>query len=142
MYGDLEHSEIRFGAFKGQLRWKSLQHIPDQRIRDSLEQLIVVQGDTEFASVEQQRNLLATAPTDYDLDCLARVMCEEMRHGVQMSHILITHFGYSGRIEAQSSWSGTPTPTSACWARSISTSKTGWISSSTPSSSTGTESSS
>ncbi len=101
MYGDLEHPEIRFGAFKGQLRWKSLQHIPDQRIRDSLEQLIVVQGDTEFASVEQQRNLLGTAPSDFDLDSLARVMCEEMRHGVQMSHILINHFGYSGRIEAQ-----------------------------------------
>ena len=100
-YGELEHPEIRFGAFRGQSRWRTLRHVPDQRIRDSLEQLIVVQGDTEFASVEQQRNLLETAPGDYDLDCLARVMCEEMRHGVQMSHILVTHFGTSGRIEAQ-----------------------------------------
>ncbi len=101
MYGELEHPEVRFGAFRGRPRWRTLQHVPDQRIRDSLEQLIVVQGDTEFASVEQQRHLLETAPTDYDLDCLARVMCEEMRHGVQMSHILVNHFGHSGRIEAQ-----------------------------------------
>jgi len=100
-YGELEHPEIRFGAFRGQPRWRTLQHVPDQRIRDSLEQLIVVQGDTEFASVEQQRHLLETAPGDYDLDCLARVMCEEMRHGVQMSHLLVNHFGSSGRIEAQ-----------------------------------------
>lgn len=100
-YGELEHPEIRFGAFKGESRWKTLAHVPDQRIKDTLEQLIVVQGDTEFASVEQQRHLLETAPSDYDLDCLARVMCEEMRHGVQMSHILVHHFGHSGRIEAQ-----------------------------------------
>jgi len=37
-------------------------HIPDQRIRDALLNLIVYQGDTEFASVEQQRNLLTARP--------------------------------------------------------------------------------
>ncbi len=40
-------------------------HIPDQRVRDALLNLIVFQGDTEFASVEQQRSLLEKAPSDF-----------------------------------------------------------------------------
>jgi benzoyl-CoA 2,3-dioxygenase component B len=40
-------------------------------------------------------------PSDYDFHALSRVMCEEMRHGWQMSYLLCTHFGDSGRIEAQ-----------------------------------------
>jgi benzoyl-CoA 2,3-dioxygenase component B len=99
--GELHTPEIEFGDFKGQRKWERIGQIPNQSIRDALMNLIVYQGDTEFASVEQQRHLLETAPTDYDLDCLARVMCEEMRHGVQMSHILVSQFGHSGRIEAQ-----------------------------------------
>lgn len=93
--------EIEFGDYKGQLRWKTLMHIPDQRIRDAVMNLVVYQGDTEFASVEQQRRLFATAPSRYDYLSLLRVMTEEMRHGWQMGHVLITHFGRSGRIEAQ-----------------------------------------
>jgi benzoyl-CoA 2,3-epoxidase subunit B len=76
-------------------------HIPDQRIRDAVMNLVVYQGDTEFASVEQQRRLFATAPSRYDYLSLLRVMTEEMRHGWQMGHVLITHFGRPGRIEAQ-----------------------------------------
>src|SRR2546425_10003101 len=76
-------------------------HIPDRRIRDAALNLIVYQGDTEFASVEQQRRLFETAPSRYDYLSLVRVMTEEMRHGWQMSHLLITQFGRSGRIEAQ-----------------------------------------
>jgi benzoyl-CoA 2,3-dioxygenase component B len=75
-------------------------HIPDQRIRDALLNLIVYQGDTEFASVEQQRNLLHNAPSDYDLLSLQRVMIEEMRHGWQMSYLLCAHFGDEGKREA------------------------------------------
>src|SRR5437762_12408334 len=75
-------------------------HIPDQRIRDALLNLIVYQGDTEFASVEQQRNLLTHAPSDYDLLALMRVMTEEMRHGWQMSYLLCSHFGDEGKREA------------------------------------------
>ena len=100
-YGQLPVNEIEFGDYKGQLRWKTLMHIPDQRIRDAAQNLIVYQGDTEFASVEQQRRLFETAPSRYDYLSLVRVMTEEMRHGWQMSHLLITQFGRSGRIEAQ-----------------------------------------
>lgn len=93
--------EIEFGDYKGQLRWKTVMHIPDQRIRDATLNLIVYQGDTEFASVEQQRRLFESAPTRYDYLSLVRVMTEEMRHGWQMSHVLVSQFGRSGRIEAQ-----------------------------------------
>jgi len=100
-YGQVPNNEIEFGDYKGQLRWKTVMHVPDQRIRDAALNLIVYQGDTEFASVEQQRNLFETTPSRYDYLSLVRVMTEEMRHGWQMSHVLISQFGRSGRIEAQ-----------------------------------------
>jgi len=100
-YGDLPTDEIPFGDYKGEKRWKRLLDVPDQRIRDALQHLIVYQGDTEFGSVEQQRRLAGNAPSDYDLQSLVRVMREEMRHGWQMCHLLINHFGYSGKVEAQ-----------------------------------------
>ncbi len=56
--GDIESNEIEFGHFAGQSKWERLTDIPDQRIRDALAHLIEYQGDTEFASVEQQKNLL------------------------------------------------------------------------------------
>jgi benzoyl-CoA 2,3-dioxygenase component B len=99
--GDLRSPEIEFGDYAGRRKWDKVLEIPDQRIRDSLEHLIVYQGDTEFASVEQQRNLVATAPNDYELYSLIRVMREEMRHGWQMSYLLANFFGHSGKIEAQ-----------------------------------------
>jgi benzoyl-CoA 2,3-dioxygenase component B len=101
LFGDLEVEEIEFGHYRGQRKWPTLMHIPDQRIRDALMNLIVYQGDTEFASVEQQRNLLLRPPSDYDLLSIMRVMCEEMRHGWQMSYLLCQHFGDEGRREAQ-----------------------------------------
>jgi benzoyl-CoA 2,3-dioxygenase component B len=99
-FGEPEVPHIEFGHYKGQLKWPTVMHIPDQRIRDALLNLIVYQGDTEFASVEQQRNLLQHAPSDYDLLSLQRVMTEEMRHGWQMSYLLCTHFGDEGKREA------------------------------------------
>ena len=79
---------------------RSLQ-VPHQSMRDALISMITVQGDTEFASVEQQRHLLATAPTDYDRYAAARIMAEEQRHGWQMAYLLMTYFGQQGRREAQ-----------------------------------------
>src|ERR687887_548531 len=66
-FGEQDVPHIEFGHYKGQRKWPTVMHIPDQRIRDALLNLIVYQGDTEFASVEQQRNLLKHAPSDYDL---------------------------------------------------------------------------
>lgn len=100
-FGELKSPAITHGHYKGQLRWKTLLHVPDQRVRDALLNMIVYQGDTEFASVEQQRLLFNTAPDDYERQALARVMREEMRHGFQMCHLLVTHFGRTGKVEAE-----------------------------------------
>ena len=78
-----------------------MTQIPHQPIRDALLNLIVYQGDTEFASVEQQRHLLETSPSDYDTESVCRIMVEEMRHGWQMCHLLVNHFGETGKVEAR-----------------------------------------
>jgi benzoyl-CoA 2,3-epoxidase subunit B len=101
LYGNIDSEEIQFGAFKGRRKWENLRQVPTQQMRDALMNLIVYQGDTEFASVEQQRHLFETAPTDWDRRAITRVMIEEMRHGWQMCALLVDHFGYSGKVEAQ-----------------------------------------
>jgi benzoyl-CoA 2,3-epoxidase subunit B len=101
MYDDKIAPEIEFGDFKGQAKWDRVTQIPTQNMRDSLLALTYVQGDTEFASVEQQRRLLQTVPHDYDRYAAVRIMLEEIRHGLQMCHILVEHFGSSGKIEAR-----------------------------------------
>lgn len=101
IYDQGTHPEIEFGEFKGRKKFEKVLDIPTQEMRDSLLHLIFYQGDTEFASSEQQRNLINSAPSDYDQQCLLRVMREEMRHGWQMCHLLVTHFGDSGKLEAR-----------------------------------------
>ena len=91
---------IEFGDYAGRTKWERALQVPHQNIRDSLVAMITVQGDTEFASVEQQRHLLETAPTDYDRYAAARIMAEEQRHGWQMAYLLMTYFGQQGRREA------------------------------------------
>jgi benzoyl-CoA 2,3-epoxidase subunit B len=99
--GELHSPEIEFGDYKGQPKWQRVAQIPNQSIRDALMNLIVYQGDTEFASVEQQKNLIDTAPTEYDHQALVRVNSEEMRHGWQMCYLLVNYFGDSGKLEAR-----------------------------------------
>ena len=99
---------IEFGDYAGRAKWERSLQVPHQSMRDALVSMITVQGDTEFASVEQQRHLLATAPTDYDRYAAARIMAEEQRHGWQMAYLLMTYFGQQGRREAQKPSSETP----------------------------------
>jgi len=101
LYGAIDSDEIQFGHYKGRPKWETVRQVPTQNMRDALLNMIVYQGDTEFASSEQQRSLLNTAPSAHDHQCLLRVMREEMRHGCQMSHILVNHFGSDGRLEAR-----------------------------------------
>src|SRR5260370_2110125 len=79
-FGEPEVTHIEFGHYKGQRKWPTVMHIPDQRIRDALLNLIVYQGDTEFESVEQQRNLLLPAPSHYDLLTHPPVLTASFRH--------------------------------------------------------------
>jgi benzoyl-CoA 2,3-dioxygenase component B len=88
---------IGFGQHKGEPAW---QKVPGE-YRAELQRLIVVQGDTEPASVEQQRNLGATAPSLYDLRNLFQVNVEEGRHLWAMVYLLHAHFGREGREEAE-----------------------------------------
>jgi benzoyl-CoA 2,3-dioxygenase component B len=88
---------IGFGAHKGSPVW---QQVPGE-YRSDLQRLIVIQGDTEPASVEQQRNLGATAPSVYDLRNLFQVNVEEGRHLWAMVYLLHAFFGREGRDEAE-----------------------------------------
>src|SRR6202008_4942278 len=69
--------------------------------RAMLRRLIVVQGDTEPASVEQQRHLGSTAPSLYDMRNLFQVNVEEGRNLWAMVYLLQKYFGRDGREEAE-----------------------------------------
>jgi benzoyl-CoA 2,3-dioxygenase component B len=88
---------IAFGQRKGELAW---QTVPGE-YRAELMRLITVQGDTEPASVEQQRHLGATAPSLYDMRNLFQVNVEEGRHLWAMVYLLHAYFGREGREEAE-----------------------------------------
>ena len=97
---DTAGNEIEFGDFEGMPKWDRRMQIPQQNIMDAIITMVSVQGDTEFASVEQQNHLLETAPTEYDKKSALRIMCEEQRHGWQMAYLLCTFFGEQGVREA------------------------------------------
>jgi benzoyl-CoA 2,3-epoxidase subunit B len=88
---------IGFGDFMGQPVW---QEVPGE-FRNPLRRLIVIQGDTEPASVEQQRELGAHCPSLYDLRNLFQVNVEEGRHLWAMVYLLHSYFGRDGRDEAE-----------------------------------------
>lgn len=93
----VEGRTIPFGEHKGDPVW---QEVPGE-YRASLRRLIVTQGDTEPASVEQQRLLGLTCPSMYDLRNLFQVNVEEGRHLWAMVYLLHAHFGRDGREEAE-----------------------------------------
>ncbi|MCH2278331.1 MAG: benzoyl-CoA 2,3-epoxidase subunit BoxB [Vicinamibacterales bacterium] len=88
---------IGFGDSFGKPVW---QEVPGE-FRNQLRRLIVTQGDTEPASVEQQRQLGAKCPSLYDLRNLFQVNVEEGRHLWAMVYLLHSYFGRDGRDEAE-----------------------------------------
>ncbi|HEV7575759.1 MAG TPA: benzoyl-CoA 2,3-epoxidase subunit BoxB [Caldimonas sp.] len=88
--------EVAFGDHKGETAW---QDVPGEH-RANLRRIIVTQGDTEPASVEQQRHLGLTAPSMYDLRNLFQINVEEGRHLWAMVYLLQKFFGRDGREEA------------------------------------------
>jgi len=88
--------KIHFGEHMGENAW---QDAPGE-YRANLRRIIVTQGDTEPASVEQQRHLGLTAPSQYDLRNLFQVNVEEGRHLWAMVYLLHRYFGRDGREEA------------------------------------------
>ncbi|MFQ5661420.1 MAG: benzoyl-CoA 2,3-epoxidase subunit BoxB [Gammaproteobacteria bacterium] len=92
-----EGRTIPFGKHKGEPAW---QEVPGE-YRALLRRLMVVQGDTEPASVEQQRFLGKTAPSLLDMRNLFQVNVEEGRHLWAMVYLLQKYFGRNGREEAE-----------------------------------------
>jgi benzoyl-CoA 2,3-dioxygenase component B len=88
---------IGFGERMGEPAW---QQVPGE-YRSTLRRLIVTQGDTEPASVEQQRLLGHSCPSLYDLRNLFQVNVEEGRHLWAMVYLLHAYFGRDGREEAE-----------------------------------------
>ena len=88
---------IGFGDDFGKPVW---QQVPGEH-RNTLRRLIVTQGDTEPASVEQQRMLGHSCPSVYDLRNLFQVNVEEGRHLWAMVYLLQSYFGRDGREEAE-----------------------------------------
>jgi len=89
--------KIHFGDHKGEDVW---QEIPGE-YRANLRRIIVTQGDTEPASVEQQRHLGLTCPSQYDLRNLFQINVEEGRHLWAMVYLLHKYFGRDGREEGE-----------------------------------------
>jgi benzoyl-CoA 2,3-epoxidase subunit B len=88
---------IGFGDHRGEAAWNK---VPGE-YRYNLRRIIVTQGDTEPASVEQQRLLGRTCPSLYDLRNLYQVNVEEGRHLWAMVYLLHAYFGRDGRDEAE-----------------------------------------
>src|ERR1700704_5974719 len=89
--------KINFGDHRGEPAW---QGVPGEH-RANLRRIIVTQGDTEPASVEQQRHLGMCCPSLYDLPNLFQINVEEGRHLWAMVYLLHRYFGRDGREEAE-----------------------------------------
>ncbi len=92
----VEERKVACGEHTGEPAW---QEVPGE-YRSLLRRLIVIQGDTEPASIEQQKFLGHTAPSLYDLRNLFQVNVEEGRHLWAMVYLLHKYFGADGREEA------------------------------------------
>src|SRR5229473_1260227 len=79
-----EKRQVNFGIHKGQPAW---QDVPGE-YRSILRRIIVTQGDTEPASVEQQKMLGLSCPSLYDLRNIFQVNVEEGRHLWAMVYLL------------------------------------------------------
>ncbi|HLZ69082.1 MAG TPA: benzoyl-CoA 2,3-epoxidase subunit BoxB [Dehalococcoidia bacterium] len=89
--------QIGFGDYAGRPAW---DEVPGEH-RNALRRIIITQGDTEPASVEQQARLGSIAPSLYDLRNLFQVNVEEGRHLWAMVYLLHRYFGRDGREEAE-----------------------------------------
>ena len=131
---------VGFGEHKGEPVWAK---VPGE-YRAALQRLIVIQGDTEPASVEQQRNLGATAPSLYDLRNLFQVNVEEGRHLWAMVTCCTPTSAAKAARRPRNCCTATQAAKTrpASWARSTRRPRTGCLSSCSPTSQTGTASTS
>jgi 1,2-phenylacetyl-CoA epoxidase catalytic subunit len=80
---------VQIGEHKGEK--KRLQ--PDQLTEEEAKHLLAIiraQASTEFGSIQQHAGTLHRADNEEDRHWVMRVMAEELRHGYQMFHLLLS----------------------------------------------------
>ncbi len=87
--------EILWGTSQGVRKYETPEEFPPD-MRKLVVKLMVVQADTEFASIQQHRPWLDRAPTLEDRWIEARIIADESRHGLQACRIL-RDFGEEGQ---------------------------------------------
>ena len=87
--------EVLWGSSAGVRKFETANEIPEE-MRKLIIRLMVVQADTEFASIQQHRPWLDKAPTLEDRWIEARIVADESRHGLQACRIL-KEFGEEGQ---------------------------------------------
>jgi 1,2-phenylacetyl-CoA epoxidase catalytic subunit len=89
---------VEVGDKKGQRRMTRPSELGEEAARHLLA-IIRAQASTEFGSIQQHEGTLARAQDDEDRFWVLRVMAEELRHGYQMFHLLVSQdwSGVSGQ---------------------------------------------
>jgi 1,2-phenylacetyl-CoA epoxidase catalytic subunit len=87
--------EILWGDQAGVRKYETGEELPEEMAK-LIVKLMVVQADTEFASIQQHRPWLDRAPTLEDRWIEARIVADEARHGLQACRIL-RDFGEVGQ---------------------------------------------
>lgn len=87
--------EILWGSAAGARKYETAEELPGD-MRKLVVKLMVVQADTEFASIQQHRPWLDRAPTLEDRWIESRIVADEARHGLQACRIL-RDFGEEGQ---------------------------------------------
>ena len=89
---------IEIGDRAGQARMMKPSEMGEEPARHLLA-IIRAQASTEFGSIQQHEGTLARAQDDEDRFWVLRVMAEELRHGYQMFHLLVSQdwSGVSGQ---------------------------------------------
>lgn len=80
---------VQIGEFKGEAKRMK----PDQLTEEQAAHLLAIiraQASTEFGSIQQHAGTLERAMDDQDRFWVMRVMAEELRHGYQMLHLLLS----------------------------------------------------
>ncbi|HEY2924825.1 MAG TPA: Phenylacetic acid catabolic protein [Candidatus Eisenbacteria bacterium] len=90
--------KVEIGDNKGEKRREKPGELGEEPAKHLLA-IIRAQASTEFGSIQQHEGTLARAQDDEDRFWVLRVMAEELRHGYQMFHLLVSQdwSGVSGQ---------------------------------------------
>jgi 1,2-phenylacetyl-CoA epoxidase catalytic subunit len=90
--------KVEVGDAKGEKRREKPGELGEEPAKHLLA-IIRAQASTEFGSIQQHEGTLARAQDDEDRFWVLRVMAEELRHGYQMFHLLVSQdwSGVSGQ---------------------------------------------